>query len=108
MKERLEEIRTIIQKAIPDAEEIISYNMPAYKTTSVAVYFAGYKNHIGFYPTSSGIKNFSSEFKDYQWSKGAVQFPLDKKLPATLITKISKFRAKEINENRLQKTKVKK
>ena len=88
----LQELRKIIKKAAPKAEEIISYKMPAYKQSGILVYFAGYKNHIGFYPTSSGIKNFNHEFGNYKWSKGAVQFPLNEKLPKTLISKIVKHR----------------
>jgi uncharacterized protein YdhG (YjbR/CyaY superfamily) len=88
----LQELREIIRKAAPKAEEVISYKMPAYKLNGMLVYFAGYKNHVGFYPTSSGIKNFSDEFGDYKWSKGAVQFPLKEKLPKALITRIVKHR----------------
>ncbi len=105
---RLQEIRAIIQKALPKAEEIISYKMPAYKQYAVLVYFAGYKNHIGFYPTSSGIRNFITEFSNYKWSKGAVQFPIDKPMPAKLITKISKFRLQEEKEKATKKKEIKK
>lgn len=95
IKIKLEEIRNIIKKAAPGATEIISYKMPAYKLKGVLVYFAGYQNHIGFYPTGSGIRAFQHEFGDYKWSKGAVQFPLDKPLPEKLITRMVKFRVKE-------------
>lgn len=100
----LEQLRGIIKKAAPEAEEMISYQMPAYKLNGVLVYFAGYKNHIGFYPTGSGIAHFKNELKGYKTSKGTVQFPLDKKLPAGLITRMVKFR---VNEN-LKKLKAKK
>ena len=73
----LQELREIIKKAAPKAEEVISYKMPAYKQNGMLVYFAGYKNHVGFYPTSSGIENFRHEFAKYKWSKGGVQFPLN-------------------------------
>ena len=96
VKNKLEEIRSIIKKAVPEAEEVISYKMPAYKLNTVLVYFAGYKNHVGFYPTSSGIREFQNEFGEYKWSKGAVQFPLDQPLPEKLITRMVKFRAKEV------------
>lgn len=101
---KLKQIRTIIKKAAPKTEEVISYQMPAFKMHSVLVFFAGYKNHIGFYPCPSAIKAFQSEFEKYQWSKGAVQFPLDKPLPVGLITKMVKFRLKED----LEKSKSKK
>jgi len=90
----LQEIRKIIQEAAPEAEEVISYKMPAYKQNGILVYFAGYKNHVGFYPTASGIEKFKDEFDNYKWSKGAVQFPLDQPLPVKLIQRIVKFRVK--------------
>ena len=95
MQEKLQELREIIRRAAPEAEEVISYSMPAYRLYGILVYFAGHKNHIGFYPTSSGIVAFISELKDFKFSKGAIQFPLDKPLPAKLITEIVKFRVKE-------------
>jgi len=94
----LKQIRATIKKAAPDAEEIISYQMPAYKYNGPLVYFAGYKNHIGFYPTPQGITAFKKELSVYKGSKGAVQFPLDEKLPLDLITKIVKYRVKQNSE----------
>lgn len=91
----LQELRTIIQKAAPNAEEIMSYQMPAYKQNKRLVYFAGYKKHIGFYPHSSPIVYFKDELKGYKNSKGAIQFSLDQPLPNDLITKIVKFRVEE-------------
>lgn len=100
----LELIRETIHKALPEAREVISYGMPAFKQNSVLVYFAGYAKHIGFYPTGSGIEAFKEEFTQYKWSKGAVQFPLDKPLPLDLITRITRFKA----ERDLEKVKKKK
>lgn len=100
----LQQIRETIHQAAPEAKEVISYGMPAFKQHTVLVYFAGYAKHIGFYPTSSGIENFKDEFTDYKWSKGEVQFPLDKPLPLELITRITKFKA----EKDLEKVKKKK
>lgn len=94
----LEQFRATIRKAAPDAEEVISYGMPAFKQHRVLVYFAACKNHIGFYPTSSGVAAFQDELANYKSSKGAIQFPLTQKLPLTLITKIVKFRLKEVQE----------
>ncbi|WP_316825663.1 iron chaperone [Pedobacter miscanthi] len=88
----LQQVRETIHKTVPTAKEVISYGMPAFKQNTVLVYFAGYAKHIGFYPTSSGIETFKNEFTDYKWSKGAVQFPLDKPLPLDLITRITKFK----------------
>jgi uncharacterized protein YdhG (YjbR/CyaY superfamily) len=89
------EMRAIIQKAAPKASEVISYSMPAFKLKKILVYFAGYKNHIGFYPHGSPIVAFKKELAAYKTSKGAIQFPLDKPLPKKLITDIVKFRLTE-------------
>jgi uncharacterized protein YdhG (YjbR/CyaY superfamily) len=94
-KIKLESIRATIKKAAPQAIEVISYGMPAFKLNNVLVYFALNKNHIGFYPTPNAIICFSKELAAYKTSKGAIQFPLDKKIPLTLISKITKFRVKE-------------
>jgi uncharacterized protein YdhG (YjbR/CyaY superfamily) len=92
----LEEFRATIQNAAPEAEEIISYQMPAFKYHGILVYFAAYKNHIGFYPTGSAIAAFQKEIAEYKSAKGSVQFPINKPMPFDLITKIVKFR---VNEN---------
>lgn len=100
----LQQVRETIHNAVPNAKEVISYKMPAFKQNNVLVYFAGYAKHIGFYPTGSGIEAFQHEFDDYKWSKGAVQFPIDKPMPLDLITRITKFKA----ERDLQKAAEKK
>ncbi len=92
---KLNEIKSIIEEVLPEAEKVISYKMPAYKMKSVLVYFAGYEHHIGFYPTATGIEKFNSEFGSYKWSKGAVQFPIDEPLPKELIQKITLFKLEE-------------
>ncbi len=94
-RKQLQQLRKIIRESAPQAEETISYNMPAYRQHGVLVYFAGYKNHIGFYPTGSGISAFEKEFGNYVYSKGAVQFPLAEPLPTALIRRMVKFRVKE-------------
>ncbi len=91
----LKQLRDIIRKAAPDAEELISYGMPAYKYHGVLVYFAGYEKHVGFYPTPSVIKEFAEKIARYKYSKGAVQFPLDEPIPVALVTQMVKFRIKE-------------
>ncbi len=68
----LQQVRKTIHNAVPNANEVISYKMPAFKQNGVLVYFAAYQKHIGFYPTSSGIEAFQHEFEGYKWSKGAV------------------------------------
>lgn len=91
----LEQLRAAIKKAAPQAEETISYSMPAFKLNGVLVWFAAHSKHIGFYPKASGIAAFKKELSVYKGAKGSVQFPLDKKLPIALIKKIVKFRVKE-------------
>jgi len=100
----LEQLRGIIRKAAPQAQEAISYGMPAFKQNGMLVFFAAWKNHIGFYPTSSGIKAFKKDLSPFEVSKGTVQFSLDKPLPKGLVTKIVKFKVKE----NLEKTRAKK
>jgi len=92
----LEKIRQTIRKEAPGAVETISYQMPAFKLNGrVLVYFAGWKNHIGFYPTPSGTAAFEKELSQYEAAKGSVKFPIDKPIPFDLIGKIVKYRVKE-------------
>ena len=91
----LGQMRATIQKAAPEATEKISYGIPTFHLNGNLVHFAAFPNHIGFYPTSSGIAAFKKELGAYKWSKGAVQFPKDKPLPLVLVDKIVKFRVKE-------------
>lgn len=91
----LKKIRSIIKKAAPAAEEVISYAIPTFRLNGNLVHFAAYKNHIGFYPAPSALVAFKDELKAYSTSKGAIQFPLDKPLPVELLTKIVKFRVEE-------------
>lgn len=91
----LNHIRAVIKESAPGAEERISYRMPAFYLNGILVYFAAFKRHIGFYPTGSGIEAFKDELSSYQWSKGAVQFPLDKPMPDELISRIVQFRIAE-------------
>ncbi|OWY23420.1 hypothetical protein C7N43_03425 [Sphingobacteriales bacterium UPWRP_1] len=95
VQERLQQVRQTILAAAPQAQECISYQMPAYKQNGILVYFAAYANHIGFYPTASGIAAFKEQFQAYKWSKGAVQFPHNQPLPLALITRIVQFRVQE-------------
>jgi len=88
-------LRETIKSVATDATEIISYQMPAYKQNGILVYFAVHKNHIGFYPTSSGITAFKKEISRYKWGPGSVQFPFDEELPVDLIKSIVAFRVEE-------------
>ncbi|MCX6081146.1 MAG: DUF1801 domain-containing protein [Chloroflexi bacterium] len=104
----LSELRAVIKAAAPDAEEKISYQMPTFALQGNLVHFAAYKNHIGFYPTPSGIEPFKQELSVYEVSKGTIRFPIDKPLPFELISKIVKLRVVENLEKAAQKSKKKK
>ncbi len=91
----LQELRATIRAAAPGAEEKISYQMPAFALKGNLVYFAAYKNHIGFYPTASGIQTFHDELSAYPVSKGAIRFPIGQPLPLDLISRIVRFRVDE-------------
>jgi uncharacterized protein YdhG (YjbR/CyaY superfamily) len=91
----LQKLRLAICEAAPDAEETISYQMPAFKQNGVLVYFGAFKNHIGFFPTGSGIDAFKNRLGAFQTSKGTLRFPLDEPLPIDLVKEIVKFRVKE-------------
>ncbi len=95
VQKSLKELRATIRAAAPGAEEKISYQMPAFAQNGVLVWFAAFKDHIGFYPKGSGIKAFEKELAGYETSKGTVRFPLDKPLPHKLIAKIVKYRVAE-------------
>jgi len=91
------QIRQAVKEAAPEAEETISYNMPAFKLNGNLVWFGAFKNHIGFYPRESAIEEFKEKLAGYEVSKvqGTVKFPLDKPIPLGLIKEIVKFRVKE-------------
>jgi uncharacterized protein YdhG (YjbR/CyaY superfamily) len=95
IQKKLLDIRSTIKASAPEAEEKISYQMPTFFLKGNLVHFAAHKNHIGFYPTPSGIQAFAKELSLYETSKGAVQFPLDKPFPLDLVSKIVKFRVEE-------------
>jgi uncharacterized protein YdhG (YjbR/CyaY superfamily) len=88
----LEEIRSTIKKAAPQAEEAIKYGIPTFTLNGNLVHFGGYKNHIGFYPAPKGIEAFKTETAQYENGKGTLQFPIDKPLPLDLVSRIVKFR----------------
>jgi uncharacterized protein YdhG (YjbR/CyaY superfamily) len=104
----LEKVRQAIKESAPGAEEAISYQMPTFKLNGNLVHFAGYKNHIGFYPTPSGTEAFKKEIAVYRAGKGSIQFPIDKPIPISLIKKIVKFRVKESAEAGIKSPKKKK
>ena len=95
VQQLLRQMRTTIQKAAPQAEETISYGMPAFRLGGVLVWFGAHERHIGFYPGASGIAAFEGELARYKHAKGSVQFPFDEPLPIALVTRMVKFRVKE-------------
>ena len=101
----LQEVRSTVKQAAPQATEVISYGMPAFKQDGMLVYFAAFKNHIGFYPIPSAIDAFKEDLSAFKCTKGSVHFPLDKPLPAELITRIVTFRLSENRQKALLKKK---
>ena len=104
----LQDLRATIKAAAPDAQEIISYQMPAFAQKGNLVYFSAGKNHIGFYPTPSAIKAFADELSVYKGAKGSVQFQFDEPLPLELIGRMVQFRVAENLKKAEAKVKKKK
>lgn len=99
-KNRMMKIREVIKRLAPETVERMAYGMPGYKLNKKPlVYFGGFKEHIGFYATPSGHKEFETDLAKYKQGKGSVQFPLSEPLPLGLIERMVKFRVKENNEN---------
>jgi uncharacterized protein YdhG (YjbR/CyaY superfamily) len=99
VQEILQEIRKLVKEEAPNAVETISYQMPAFKLNNkTLVYFAAWKEHIGFYPTPSGTEKFQQELSPYMFAKGSIQFSLEKEIPYALIRKIVQFRVSESNK----------
>jgi uncharacterized protein YdhG (YjbR/CyaY superfamily) len=99
----LHELRHTIKEAAPEAEETINYQMPTFTLNGNLVHFAAFKNHIGFYPTPSGIEAFEKELSRYKGAKGSVQFPIDEPLPLPLIRRIVEYRVKENRQRKPQR-----
>ncbi len=95
IQEKLQAMRATIHAAAPEATEKISYQMPTFFLQGNLVHFAAFKNHIGFFPTPSGLEHFPAEVGRYQTSKGTIQFPLTEPLPLELVTKITQYRVQE-------------
>ena len=92
VQKRLQSIRRAIRKAAPEAQEKISYQIPAFTLRGDLIYFAAYKNHIGLYPGAAAIAAMKADLLGYRTSKGTVQLPLDRPLPLPLITKLVQFK----------------
>ena len=108
IQEKLKKLRGVIKESAPEAQEKISWGMATFVLHGNLVHFAAFKNHIGFYPSPSGIDNFKEELSEFKGSKGAIQFPLTKEIPYELISKIVKFRVAENTKNAEDKLKKKK
>ena len=106
----LEQVRSIIRKALPGAEEVISYNIPAYKQRGERViFFAGFKEHFSLYPVKSDIvAALNNELARYEKSTGTVRFPLSEPVPEKLIARITKLRAKQAAERATKRAAAKK
>lgn len=94
----LNKIRGIIRDVAPEAKEVISYQIPTFKLNGNLVHFGAFKDHIGFYPTPSGIAKFEKELSPYAGAKGSVRFPLSEPIPYDLIRQIVAFRVSEARE----------
>ncbi len=95
VRKKLAQLRKLILEVAPKAEERISYQMPAFFLNGILVWFAAHTNHIGFYPKASTIDRYKNQLSRYEHSKGTVQFPLDRALPADLIRRMVKYRVEE-------------
>ncbi|HKQ23279.1 MAG TPA: DUF1801 domain-containing protein [Burkholderiales bacterium] len=91
----LQKVRQIVRSAAPDAQEAISYQIPAFKLDGVLVYFAAFKKHIGFYPPIRGDAGMKKSVSAYAGPKGNLRFPLDQPIPYDLIKRITKLRLKQ-------------
>jgi uncharacterized protein YdhG (YjbR/CyaY superfamily) len=101
----LRQVRAIIRGALPGADEVISYQIPAYRLDGrVVVYFAGWATHFSIYPvTAPLVKVLGTRITPYVASKGTLRFPLEKRVPAALIARVAKLRAKEVRARRTRK-----
>ncbi|HTX90421.1 MAG TPA: DUF1801 domain-containing protein [Anaerolineales bacterium] len=94
----LEQIRSTIRKAAPDAQETIKYRMPTFTLNGNLVFFAAFKKHIGFYPAPTGIEEFKDDLAVYQGAKGSLRFPLDWPMPLDLIGRIVRYRVRTMKK----------
>jgi uncharacterized protein YdhG (YjbR/CyaY superfamily) len=94
-RSKLQNLRKTVRQSAPEAEEVISYNMPAFKWNGMLVWFGAHTEHIGFYPRVSAIVAFKDDLAGYKTSKGAIQFPIERPIPTALVKKIVAFRLKE-------------
>ena len=96
IQDRLRKLRQVIRDEAPEAEETISYRIPTFRLKGNLVHFAAFRDHISFFPTSSGVTAFKKELTGYKTSKGTIRFPLDEPMPLDLVGRIVKFRVREV------------
>lgn len=104
----LRQVRLTIRKVAPDAQEVMKYGIPTFVYHENLVHFGGFQKHLGFYPTPDGISEFADELASYESAKGSVQFPYDRPIPFDLITKIVRFRVKQVDHKMAAKRTVQK
>ena len=104
VQEKLRGIRAVIRKAAPDAEEAIRYGIPTFRLDGTnLVHFAAFRDHLSFFPTSSGVEYFGKDLSSYTVSKGTIQIPLDVPVPYDLIGRITRFRVGETRQKEKKK-----
>ena len=106
VQKKLEQVRIAIKKAVPKAEETIKYGMPTFVLNGNVVSFGGWKKHIGLYPAPRNVKEFVKELSMYEGNKSTVQFPFDKPIPTALISRMVKWLAKRMLEQKNPKKKI--
>lgn len=104
-KSILQKLRRTIKQAVPQAEELISYNMPSFKLHGGLIWYAAWKEHISLYPRTSRMETVIKELSEYEGAKGTIKFPIDRPIPFDLISKIVKFRVRENLEKEKAKRK---
>jgi len=101
VQEKLRGIRTVIHRAVPDAEEAIRYGIPTFRLEGGnLVHFAAFRDHLSFFPTASGVEKFQKELSSFKLSKGTIQLPLNEPVPYDLVERIARFRAGETRKKK--------
>ena len=95
IRDILQKLRQVVREEAPQAEEAIRYRIPTFRLNGNLVHFAAFRDHIGFFPTSSGVAAFGDELSGYETSKGTIRFPLDRPIPLDLVRRIVRFRVAE-------------
>lgn len=97
-RDQLRAMRDAIHKACPEAEEVFSYQMPAFRYGGILCWYAFWAKHVSFFPTAEGMKKFARELKRYDHNKGTIRFKFGEKIPVALLQKIVKYRVQRMLE----------